>query len=158
MVAETEEQARAALALIEVDYEELPAVTDPVAARRDDAPVLHPDRPTGNLLKHIKVRQGDVDQGFAAADVIVERTYRTPMTEHAFLSPSAPSPCCGLRRRPRQVDHLRGQPDSLQRPAAGGQEPGPGRRGRARQGRSWAAVSAARRTSPDRSTPCWPPR
>jgi hypothetical protein len=35
----------------------LPAVTDPVAARQPDAPpVLHPDRPTGNLLKHIKVR------------------------------------------------------------------------------------------------------
>ena len=41
----------------------------------------------GNLLKHIKVRHGDVDAGFAEADVIVERTYRTPMTEHAFLEP-----------------------------------------------------------------------
>ena len=72
---------------MQVEYDVLPAVTDPVAARRDDAPVLHPDRPTGNLLKHIKVRQGDVAQGFADADVIVERTYRTPMTEHAFLEP-----------------------------------------------------------------------
>jgi xanthine dehydrogenase molybdenum-binding subunit len=62
-------------------------VTDPVAARQSDAPVLHPDRPDGNLLKHIKVRQGDVEAGFAQADVIVERTYRTPMTEHAFLEP-----------------------------------------------------------------------
>ena len=49
--------------------------------------MLHPDRPDGNLLKHIKVRHGDVAQGFAQADVIVERTYRTPMTEHAFLEP-----------------------------------------------------------------------
>jgi aerobic-type carbon monoxide dehydrogenase small subunit (CoxS/CutS family) len=57
------------------------------AARQPDAPVLHPDRPTGNLLKHIKVRHGDLEAGFAAADVIVERTYRTPMTEHAFLEP-----------------------------------------------------------------------
>jgi CO/xanthine dehydrogenase Mo-binding subunit/aerobic-type carbon monoxide dehydrogenase small subunit (CoxS/CutS family) len=86
-VAETEALARQALGLIAVEYEILPAVTDPVAARRDDAPVLHPDRPTGNLLKHIKVRSGDVAQGFAEADVIVERTYRTPMTEHAFLEP-----------------------------------------------------------------------
>ena len=87
VVADTHEQAHDALAHIRVDYEVLPAVTDPVAARQPDAPVLHPDRPTGNLLKHIKVRHGDVDEGFAQADVIVERTYRTPMTEHAFLEP-----------------------------------------------------------------------
>ncbi|HRJ42782.1 MAG TPA: molybdopterin-dependent oxidoreductase, partial [Caldilineaceae bacterium] len=86
-VAESESIARQALALIPVEYEVLPAVTDPVAARREDAPVLHPDRPTGNLLKHIKVARGDVAQGFAQADVIVERTYRTPMTEHAFMEP-----------------------------------------------------------------------
>ena len=86
-VAESEELARQALGLIRVDYEPLPAVTDPVSARLPDAPVLHPDRPDGNLLKHIKVRHGDVAQGFAQADVIVERTYRTPMTEHAFLEP-----------------------------------------------------------------------
>jgi aerobic-type carbon monoxide dehydrogenase small subunit (CoxS/CutS family) len=87
VVAESEEVARAALQQIRVEYEVLPAVTDPVSARQPDATVLHPDRPTGNLLKHIKVRQGDVAAGFAQADVIVERTYRTPMTEHAFLEP-----------------------------------------------------------------------
>ncbi|RLT43942.1 MAG: aldehyde oxidoreductase [Chloroflexi bacterium] len=86
-VAETEALAHQSLALIQVEYEVLPAVTDPVAARREDAPVLHPDRPTGNLLKHIKVANGDIAQGFAEADVIVERTYRTPMTEHAFMEP-----------------------------------------------------------------------
>ena len=87
VVAESEEEARAALAHVHVTYEVLPAVVDPVSARQADAPVLHPDRPNGNLLKHIKVRQGDIDAGFAQADVIVERTYRTPMTEHAFLEP-----------------------------------------------------------------------
>ncbi|MBI1299028.1 molybdopterin-dependent oxidoreductase [bacterium] len=87
VVAETDELAHEALALIDVEYDVLPAVTDPVDARKPDAPVLHPDRPTGNLLKHIKVRSGDVDKGFAEADVIVERTYRTPMTEHAFMEP-----------------------------------------------------------------------
>ena len=39
------------------------------------------------MLKHIQVRHGDLAAGFAAADVVVERTYRTPMTEHAFLEP-----------------------------------------------------------------------
>ncbi len=87
VVAETNDIAHAALKLIVVEYEELTPVTDPVSARSADAPILHPDRPTGNLLKHIKVRHGDIDQGFADADVIVERTYRTPMTEHAFLEP-----------------------------------------------------------------------
>lgn len=87
VVAESAQIARAALDLIEVEYEVLPVVTDPVQSLQPDAPQLHPDRPTGNLIKHIKVRHGDVDAGFAAADVIVERTYRTPMTEHAFLEP-----------------------------------------------------------------------
>lgn len=87
VVANTDELAHDALKLIKVEYAVLPAVTDPVMARQPDAPVLHPDRPDGNLLKHIKVRHGDLEAGFAAADVIVERTYRTPMTEHAFLEP-----------------------------------------------------------------------
>ncbi len=86
-VAETAELAEQALALIRVKYDPLPSVTDPREALRPDAPQLHPDRPTGNLLKHIKVRHGDVEEGFAASDVVVERTYRTPMTEHAFLEP-----------------------------------------------------------------------
>jgi xanthine dehydrogenase molybdenum-binding subunit len=75
------------MAWIKVDYEPLVVVPDPVSARDPQAPVLHPDRPDGNLIKHIKVRHGDLEAGFAAADVIVERTYRTPMTEHAFLEP-----------------------------------------------------------------------
>ena len=87
VVAETAEIAQQALALIEVEYEVLTAVTDPRAALKPDAPQLHPDRPDGNLIKHIKVRNGDVEQGFAESDLIVERTYRTPMTEHAFLEP-----------------------------------------------------------------------
>jgi xanthine dehydrogenase molybdenum-binding subunit len=84
VAADTREIASAALDLIEVDYEPLPLVTDPVQARQPDAPRVHE---AGNLLKHIKVRKGDVEQGFAEADVILEREYRTPFTEHAFLEP-----------------------------------------------------------------------
>jgi len=87
VAADSEEIAAQALALIEVDYQPLPVVADPVYAHSPEAPVLHPNHPTGNLLKHIKVRHGDVDKGFAEADVIVEQTYRTPTTEHAFLEP-----------------------------------------------------------------------
>ncbi|MBM4424952.1 MAG: 2Fe-2S iron-sulfur cluster binding domain-containing protein [Chloroflexi bacterium] len=84
VAADTREIAAAALDLIEVDYEPLPVVADPVAANRPDAPKV---MESGNLLKHIKVRKGDTAQGFAEADVILEKTYRTPTTEHAFLEP-----------------------------------------------------------------------
>jgi xanthine dehydrogenase molybdenum-binding subunit len=65
----------------------LPVVGDPEYAHTPEAPVLHPNHPTGNLLKHIKVRHGDIEHGFAEADVIVEHEYHTPTTEHAFLEP-----------------------------------------------------------------------
>ncbi|MCC6192789.1 MAG: molybdopterin-dependent oxidoreductase [Anaerolineales bacterium] len=84
IAADTREIASQALGLIEVDYEPLPLVTNPVQARQPDAPHVHE---AGNLLKHIKVRKGDVDQGFAEADVVLEREFRTPFTEHAFLEP-----------------------------------------------------------------------
>ena len=87
VAADSERIAAQALELIEVDYEPLPAVTDAMSALRPAAPVLHEGRPDGNLLKHIEVKKGDVDAGFAEADAIVDRTYRTPTTEHMFLEP-----------------------------------------------------------------------
>ncbi|HJW91457.1 MAG TPA: molybdopterin cofactor-binding domain-containing protein [Anaerolineales bacterium] len=84
VAAETREQATQALELIEVEFEALPVVSDPVQARHPDAPQLHPD---GNLLKHIKVRKGDLEQGFSEADLILEHTFRTAITEHAFIEP-----------------------------------------------------------------------
>jgi len=87
VAAETPELAQQALSLIDVEYEPLPPVATPLEALQPDAPVLHPEHPTGNLLKHIKVRHQDVSKGFEEADVIVERLYHTPTTEHAFLEP-----------------------------------------------------------------------
>jgi xanthine dehydrogenase molybdenum-binding subunit len=87
VAADTQEIADQALDLIEVDYEPLPVVADPIYARTPGAPLVHEGREGGNLLKHIKVRHGDIEQGFAEADVIIERTYHTPTTEHAFLEP-----------------------------------------------------------------------
>jgi xanthine dehydrogenase molybdenum-binding subunit len=84
VAAETQEIAREVLDLIEIQFEELPVVSDPVQARKPDAPVLHKN---GNLLKHIKVRKGDVKEGFNSADVILEHTFFTPITEHAFIEP-----------------------------------------------------------------------
>ncbi len=84
VAAETRDIATAALALIDVEYEPLPVVSDPVQAYQPDAPRV---MESGNLLKHIKVRKGDMDQGFAEADVVFEETFHTPTYEHAFLEP-----------------------------------------------------------------------
>jgi xanthine dehydrogenase molybdenum-binding subunit len=87
VAAEDEELAAEALRLIDVEYELLTVVDNPKFAHSPEAPILHPEHPTGNLLKHIKVRHGDIEAGFAQADVIIEREYTTPTTEHAFLEP-----------------------------------------------------------------------
>ncbi|MEP7288559.1 MAG: molybdopterin cofactor-binding domain-containing protein [Chloroflexota bacterium] len=87
VAADTEDIAAEALNLIDVQYEVLEAVSDPEYANTPEAPILHEGREGGNLLKHIKVRHGDPEAGFAEADVIIEKEYRTPTTEHAFLEP-----------------------------------------------------------------------
>jgi len=88
VIAETEAAAAKARELIEITYEDLPVVTDPFAAMRDGAPQLHPDTPN-NILTHYRIRKGDMEAGWAAADVVVEGTYRTTWQEHAYLQPEA---------------------------------------------------------------------
>ncbi len=89
VVAQTEAQAEAAVKLIEVEYEDLPILSNSKAALRPDAPILHPDRGDSNICVHYKIRKGDVDEAFAKADVIVEGEYQTPVQEHAYLQPEA---------------------------------------------------------------------
>jgi CO/xanthine dehydrogenase Mo-binding subunit len=99
VVAETERGATQALDLVRVEYEDLPVVADPLRALEPDAPQLHPDRhpnpahpelsKDGNLICHYQIRKGDIDAGWAAADVVVVGEYRTPTQEHAFLQPEA---------------------------------------------------------------------
>jgi CO/xanthine dehydrogenase Mo-binding subunit len=89
VVAESEAQASAALNLIEVEYEDLPVVTDPVEAMKSDAPRVHEEIGESNICVHYKIRKGNVDEAFAKADVIVEGEYRTPVQEHAYLQPEA---------------------------------------------------------------------
>ncbi len=88
VVAESEDIAAKALELIEVDYEDLPVVTDPLEALKPDAPLLHPDKGT-NIIHEYRIRKGDIEAGFAQADVIIETEYRTPAQEHAYLQPEA---------------------------------------------------------------------
>ncbi|MBM3180527.1 MAG: xanthine dehydrogenase family protein [Chloroflexi bacterium] len=89
VIANSEAEADAALKLIEVEYEDLPLLTDPVTAMRPDAPLLHPDRGDTNVCVHYKIRKGNVDEAPAKADVIVESEYHTPIQEHAYLQPEA---------------------------------------------------------------------
>ena len=105
VVAESERIAEAARKLVEVDYEQLPVVDDPREAMGpalspvactepsrsegpDGGPLVHEERGT-NMLKYFKVRKGDVEAGFARADVIVKGYYITPCVEHAYLQPDA---------------------------------------------------------------------
>jgi len=89
VVADTEANAEKAVSLIEVEYENLPLVTDAIEAMKPGAPQLHPERGDSNICVHYKIRKGDVDAAFAKADVIVEGEYKTPYQEHAFLQPEA---------------------------------------------------------------------
>ena len=89
VAAETEEIAREACGLIEVEYEELPAVFEPESALRPEAPRIHPQFP-GNLVNFsYKFTAGDVDRAFREADVVVEGTYRLNYVTTACLGTMA---------------------------------------------------------------------
>jgi CO/xanthine dehydrogenase Mo-binding subunit len=87
VVAESEAIAAQACRLIDIDWEPLPIVTDVFEARKDEV-IIHPELGT-NVLKHLRIRKGDMEAGWAAADVIVEGTYHLPYQEHAYLQPEA---------------------------------------------------------------------
>jgi len=86
IAAESEEIAEKAAQLVDVDYEPLPVVTDPVEAMKPEATKVHAN---GNILRHETVRNGNVLQAFQKAAVIVEHTYRTPRQMHMFLETEA---------------------------------------------------------------------
>ncbi len=87
--------------LVEVEYETLPAVFDPVAALESDAPLLHPElgqyehvpwffpRPRTNVAHWRKIRKGDVDKAFRQADLVLEDTYTVPRYAHCAIEPHA---------------------------------------------------------------------
>ena len=88
-----------ALALIEVDYEVLPHVIDVDAAMAPDAPLLFDDMITrgveppptkpSNISKRIEYKLGDLEAGFAAADEIVEMSFKTAPVHQAYIEPQA---------------------------------------------------------------------
>ena len=100
VAADSVEIAEGALGLIDVQYEELPFVTDPVEAIRPGAPVLHdnpaqyknaPERSTElpNIQSYGQWSNGDVEAGFSKAARVFEHTFRTPLGFHAYIEPHA---------------------------------------------------------------------
>ncbi|MDI6600681.1 MAG: molybdopterin-dependent oxidoreductase [Thermoanaerobacteraceae bacterium] len=82
VAAVSKEIAEEAALLIEVEYEVLPVVDDPIRAIEPDSPKVHE---SGNILLHTEIRKGDIDKGFDEADLIIENTYYASRQEHAFL-------------------------------------------------------------------------
>jgi CO/xanthine dehydrogenase Mo-binding subunit len=94
VAAETPEIAMMAVDKIHVEYRELEPVFDPREAMKPDAPLVHPER--DNLVLHVKLRRGDVEQGFSQSDLVVEDHFETPLVEHSHMETH-----CGVA----QVDH-----------------------------------------------------
>ncbi|PZC45433.1 MAG: carbon-monoxide dehydrogenase large subunit [Chloroflexi bacterium] len=106
VVADSTDIAEEAMSLIEVDYEPMPAVFEPLEAKLAGAPVIHPDfqsyevppnlwkdpRPddvSPNVYGRKNWAKGDIEKGFAEADLIVEHTYHTPVEHQGYIEPHA---------------------------------------------------------------------
>ena len=102
VAAETVEAAEEAIHLIEVDYEVLPAVFDPLEALAPNAPLLHENvaqydgaprdilaAELRNGLTRLSWKKGDIEQGFREADLVFEHTFRVPARHQGYLEPHA---------------------------------------------------------------------
>jgi putative selenate reductase molybdopterin-binding subunit len=88
VVAESEAAAEAGCRALEVDYEILPAVFDPVVAMEPSAPLLHDKGSLSNnrnIFLTLQGEIGDVAKGFAQADAVHEQTYSTTRVQHVHL-------------------------------------------------------------------------
>jgi CO/xanthine dehydrogenase Mo-binding subunit len=97
VVGKSKEAIQIALNKIEVDYEELPVLSDYKKALEKDAPLIHPENKTNpvrevvsngtNQINHYPLRKGDIEKGFQKSDFIIEREYSTQLVEHAYIEP-----------------------------------------------------------------------
>ncbi|MFB3883965.1 MAG: xanthine dehydrogenase family protein molybdopterin-binding subunit [Thermodesulfobacteriota bacterium] len=93
VAAETEEMAEEALSLIHVEYERYPAVLDPVEAMESDSPTIHESIVVGdeerkiekNIAAWREISEGNIEEGFKEADVIVEDEFKTNRVYHAQM-------------------------------------------------------------------------
>ena len=98
VAADDPDTAEDALTLIDVEYEELPAVFDPLEAMDPAAPLVHegsplydspegPIKPQGNILFHETWSGGDLERGFAESDLIFEHTFTTTWVHQGYIEP-----------------------------------------------------------------------
>jgi xanthine dehydrogenase molybdenum-binding subunit len=80
-----DDAAQAAIEAVRIEYQQVDGVFDVIEAMQPDAPQVWPDRP--NVHSHLVIKHGDIDDGFAAADVIIDEEYSTQLIEQAFLEP-----------------------------------------------------------------------
>jgi CO/xanthine dehydrogenase Mo-binding subunit len=102
VAAEDKDAAEEAINLIDVEYEELPAVFDVLAALEPGAPVLHDNAPAydgapadimapagGNIVNKLSWGKGDIEKGFGEADIVLEHTFRMPIHHQGYLEPQS---------------------------------------------------------------------
>ena len=99
VAADNPHVAEEALKLIDVDYEVLPSVTNAEDAMSADAPILHEHMTTAsfddrfpkqtNIASYQQLALGDIDEGFAQADVVVEREFRTKTVHQGYIEPQS---------------------------------------------------------------------
>jgi CO/xanthine dehydrogenase Mo-binding subunit len=93
VAADSREIAEEAVALIEVDYEEMPAVTEVLEAAKPNAPIIHKrhvDKTAGGNIHGVyRATSGDIEQGFCESDEIIENTYTLPPVQHGHIEPHA---------------------------------------------------------------------
>jgi CO/xanthine dehydrogenase Mo-binding subunit len=98
VAAETEAIASAAAELIDVEYEDLPTVTDPLNAMAAGAPLIHPEvagykgllhkiETPSNVFVRLNWKKGDVEEGFRQSDIVVENTFTVPAVHQAYIEP-----------------------------------------------------------------------
>src|SRR5262245_14156702 len=102
VAAEDKDAAEEAINLIDVEYEELPAVFDVLDAMKPGAPVLHDNAPAydgapaeimapagGNVVNKQTFGKGEIEKGFAEADLVFEHTFRIPIHHQGYLEPQS---------------------------------------------------------------------
>ena len=102
VAAESRDAAEEAINLIDVEYEELPAVFDVLEAMKPGAPVLHDNAPAydgapkeimaeagANVVNKLTFGKGDIEKGFAEADLVFEHTFHMPMHHQGYLEPQS---------------------------------------------------------------------
>jgi CO/xanthine dehydrogenase Mo-binding subunit len=116
VAAESQAITEAALGLIDIGYEDIEGIYDPFDALKPSAPIVYG---ADNVVASYKIRKGDIEKGFADADVIVENTFTTQYQEQAFLEPEAAlawvdeHEVLNIRSSTQVVEHFRAVADAV---------------------------------------------